>query len=182
MSTRLHSHKQAQRGGFTLLEVTIVTTLLLFGLLALTSSSHALNLLREAESEQSQAQNALETATRSIVAACNAQRKSGDPWPVAVVSSFGAGGAIRPTFSIDGLQPWNEDEDVGFVELVSDETLTDDELGVVLGMPQDLDGDGVINSNDVTGTASLLPLVVRVRWTGAGGQRELVQGLYVAEF
>lgn len=174
--------QRSPRGGFTLLEVTIVATLLLFGLMAVSTTGHSLRSLRDAEDEQVRAQNALDSVVRSIQAVAASHRGSSDGWSVAFTRSYDPAGEIAPTFPVVGLDPWQGAPSVGLVELVLDETLTDDEIGFVLGMPQDLDGDGAIVSADVSATAQLLPLVVRVRWQGAGGRRELVQGVYVSEF
>ena len=65
------------------------------------------------------------------------------------------------------------------VEVITDETMTDQELGVHLGLPRDLDADGEVTSVDVRGRALLLPVLLRARWHGAGGERELVRALYL---
>jgi len=41
-----------------------------------------------------------------------------------------------------------------------------------LGMPRDLNGDNVVDGADHTADAILLPVLVRVRWTGSTGSRE----------
>ncbi len=41
-----------------------------------------------------------------------------------------------------------------------------------LGMPRDLDADGVVGINPVDGTYQLLPVRVVVSWSGVGGERE----------
>ena len=42
-----------------------------------------------------------------------------------------------------------------------------------LGMPRDLNGDNAVDSADHTADAIALPVLVRVRWTGAAGSREI---------
>lgn len=182
MTPPFRTNPRHDSSGFTLVEVTIVTALLIFGLLALTSSTQALNALREADSEQKAAQNAIESVARSLIGTCNSLRDQTEPWVVEVMTQFGPNGAIQPEFDVDGLVPWAPDESVGTVRVITDETMTDDELGVVLGMPQDMDGDGFISSSDVSQTASLLAFVIEIRWRGPGGRRELVQGVYVSEY
>jgi hypothetical protein len=59
------------------------------------------------------------------------------------------------------------------VRVVLDETLTDAELGMALGMPRDLDGDGLQETTDVSATAQLLPIVVEVAYRPARGAPEL---------
>jgi hypothetical protein len=43
-----------------------------------------------------------------------------------------------------------------------------------LGLPRDLDGDGLVDSADHSTDAIFLPVAVRVEWTGAQGQRQIV--------
>ena len=63
----------------------------------------------------------------------------------------------------------------GEVLYVTNETLTDAQLGVPIGMPRDLDGDGVAATLDTmaSGTATLVPVVVSVTWTGVAGTRSI---------
>ena len=42
-----------------------------------------------------------------------------------------------------------------------------------LGMPSDLNGDGVISAGTLGGGYLMLPVRVRVTWRGVGGSREL---------
>jgi len=46
-------------------------------------------------------------------------------------------------------------------------------------MPRDLNDDGLASSADVTATAVLIPVVVRVQWTGASGQRQIIHGFHM---
>ena len=47
-------------------------------------------------------------------------------------------------------------------------------------MPKDLNGDGEALTADVRADALILPVIVRVRWEGAAGQREFTQGFWIA--
>ena len=47
--------------------------------------------------------------------------------------------------------------------------LREDVVDAKLGMPRDLDGDGVIDTANHAGNYRLLPVIVRVRWRGATG-------------
>lgn len=67
------------------------------------------------------------------------------------------------------------------VEVVTDETRSDVELGIELGLPRDLDGDGAALSRDVRARARLLPVIVRCSWSGAAGRREARQAFFVVE-
>ena len=66
--------------------------------------------------------------------------------------------------------------------LVTDETRTDAALGCQLGMPRDLDGDGLATNTNVSGTALLIPVVVRARWSGSRGNQAITHGFYLSRF
>ena len=80
---------------------------------------------------------------------------------------------------VPGLEPWVGENAVITVEVVTDETASDIDLGVRLGMPRDLDRDGIADNGDVRDTGRMLPVVVRARWLGASGPRQIEQGFFV---
>jgi hypothetical protein len=86
-----------------------------------------------------------------------------------VVGVWREGGSQGNTFSIWGL----DDDTVlaGSIRVITDETLTDQEIGMSFGMPRDLDGDGEATSTDVSTTALTLPVVVEASW-GPASRRE----------
>ena len=88
----------------------------------------------------------------------------------------GPGTAPGRHFSVRGLTPRPNDPD-GFVgEIIMPEQggqLREDMTLVALGMPRDLDADGVIDSADHFNDYVLLPVHIRVQWRGHGGDREL---------
>lgn len=51
--------------------------------------------------------------------------------------------------------------------------LREDFVDPELGMPRDLDGDGLIDDAEHSGAYRLLPVRIVVQWTGAGGAGEL---------
>lgn len=59
----------------------------------------------------------------------------------------------------------------GTVRTFVDETEISDDAAT-LGLPRDLDGDGVALTPDVTGSYVLLPLRIRIAWTSSDGYRE----------
>ena len=78
-------------------------------------------------------------------------------------------------FDVPGLDPVAGDADglVGrllFPENAGGE-LREDANQPEFGLPADLDGDDVIGALDVTGTHILLPVRVRIEWTGQTGDR-----------
>jgi hypothetical protein len=51
--------------------------------------------------------------------------------------------------------------------------LAEDADEPALGMPRDLDGDGLVDAEDHSTDYLLLPVTLRLRWTGANGERTL---------
>ena len=100
-------------------------------------------------------------------------------WSRVVVDAFDPGNLPGPTFAVEGLDPWENEAAVGSIEVITDETLTDEEIGIRFGMPRDLNGDGQIFDSDISGDARLLPVVARVRWDNGEGEREISQAFYV---
>ncbi len=92
---------------------------------------------------------------------------------------LGPGGGLSDTFNIQGLTAREGQPSVGTIQVITDETRTDADLGFELGMPRDLDGDGAIDNADVRMTARVLPIAVRARWTGVSGDVEIVHPFYV---
>ena len=81
----------------------------------------------------------------------------------------GAGTAPGPSFAVSGLRPLEGDTDglVGSIEFpVIGTQLREDVSLDDLGMPQDLDGDGVVDSANHAANYQLLPVLVRASWQG----------------
>ncbi len=155
-------------------------TFLVIGLLSLTTTSLAVHALRKVDGERHLANRALKRAAEDIQSYSNAQLGAVGGWSLAMVNAYAPGGAIGDTFDIQGLTPWEGEASCGSIQVVTDETARDADLEVLLGMPRDLDSDGLTDNTDVSGTAGLLPVVIRIRWQGVSGQREVRQGLYVS--
>ncbi len=167
------------RGGFTLIEAVVVMSILLMGLLALTSTSVSVHALRESDRERRLANNALDSIVEDVKRIAYDQVGSEPNWSQNLVNSFSPGGNPGPGFEVNGLTPRAGEPFVVTVTIPVDETMTDQELAVTLGMPRDLDNDGLVDNANVVGTATVLPVIVRVRWTGSSGDRELTQSFYV---
>lgn len=93
----------------------------------------------------------------------------------------GPGTAPGATFEVEGLTGV-DGEPVGEVilptwnsgsEVVPVWELREDRDDPVAGTPRDLNGDSRIDADDHSGDYSLLPILVRLRWRGPGGVREL---------
>lgn len=88
----------------------------------------------------------------------------------------GVGTAPGKHFAVDGLAPADDDLD-GFVgEIVFPAlgpVLREDVEQTELGMPRDLDADGIVDTDDHAGDYEVLPVMVRLRWKARSGAREL---------
>jgi type II secretory pathway pseudopilin PulG len=168
--------KASVRSGFTLLEVMIGGGILIFAALALsqaTVQSMKLSLQnRETALAQAAARQAIEDLQARDFADIFVLFNSvdGDD-PV----GFDAPGA---TFDVPGLTPRAPGLTVGRIllpEVVVGATSRLDEnyQDQAMGMPRDLDGDGVVDDDgtDHKGDYQILPVRVRLEWTGKGGDR-----------
>jgi hypothetical protein len=92
----------------------------------------------------------------------------------------GPGTAPGAAFSIAGLQPADDDPDgmVGEIRFPAVVTATGLKISeeiddAALGMPRDLSGDGLVDSADHSLDYLVLPVRVRVEWTGSSGPRNI---------
>lgn len=168
--------------GFTLIEVLVTASVLLIGLLAMTSTSVVVNSLRRSASDQQTAQGALQAIVEDLHATARASDDDPLNWTNEILNVYGPGGMPGDEFDVPGLEPWAGEPTVATVQLVTNETTTDAALGAAAGMPRDLNGDGAADSVDVRSTASLLPVIVRLRWTGSAGQQQLSQVIYLLRY
>ncbi len=84
------------------------------------------------------------------------------------------------SFATAGLDPQDGDADGVCGEVIFPVTvvggvpqLREDVVDADLGMPRDLDGDGVVDALDHATNYVLLPVRVRVAWRGVSGARQL---------
>jgi len=77
------------------------------------------------------------------------------------------------------LTPVDANTPVGTIMIVTDENASDSDLGLAVGMPRDLDGDGIVNSSDVSATATKLPVILEVRWKGFRGIRSIKHVMWI---
>lgn len=97
------------------------------------------------------------------------------------------GSAPGSGFAVAGLDPAPDDPDgfvgeilfpaeFGLVDLELHEILLDPDLADLaddLGLPRDLNGSGSLDAGDRSDDYQLLPVLLRLRWTGATGVRVL---------
>lgn len=174
--------RRSSTAGFTLIEVLVTASVLLIGLLAMTSTSVVVNSLRKSASDQQTAQGALQAIVEDLHATARAADNDPLNWTNEILDVYGAGGTPGNSFAVPGLEAWAGAANVATVQVVTDETTTDAALGAAAGMPRDLNGDGAVNSVDVRSTASLLPVIVRLQWTGSAGQQQLSQVVYLLRY
>jgi prepilin-type N-terminal cleavage/methylation domain-containing protein len=167
-----------RRSGFTLIELMLVVSVLLIAFLALSQSLVASMALTRVNRESALATDALRQTVEvlqgvedfgSVFRLYN-DDPGDDPGP---------GPAPGAGFAVAGLEPVEGDPDgqVGEIVFPSVDTGAGLELreGLDLpefGMPRDLNGDG--DAQDVLGPYDeyrLLPVLVRLRWRGASGER-----------
>lgn len=167
------------RRGFSLLEVMVAFSISAIGLLSFSQAIVGAVALKQATAEQALASN----AARQLIESCNSvpfeevyARFNSDP-----ADDPAAGLIVGGKFSVEGLQVRSDDVDgmVGSIEfpgsslLVGSEQLREDAVDVGLGVPMDLNGDGVIDASDHSGDYLLLPIRVRIEWRGRGGDSKI---------
>lgn len=88
----------------------------------------------------------------------------------------GVGTAPGAGFAVGGLRPQAGDPDglAGLVMFPSQgNQIREDAVDATLGMPRDLNADGVIDAADHSADYRLLPVRVRIQWRGVTGNRVL---------
>jgi len=159
----------------TLIEVMLALTILAVAVLAFSQALIATSRSTATTREMALAEQAVRQVVESMHAAEFAEvfalydsSAANDP--------DGAGTAPGQDFDVPGLDALSGDGDGMVGEVVFPEgapgVLREDLAQVELGMPRDLNGDG-IDANDHSGDYQLLPVLVRVRWRGANGTAKL---------
>ena len=93
---------------------------------------------------------------------------------------LGAGTAPGSDFEVFGLDPVDGDADGMVGEVVFPTVMVGPTLelrenisDISLGMPRDINGDEVTDNSDHSADYALLPVVVRLRWEGNAGERQI---------
>jgi len=169
-----------QRSGFTILELLIVSCVLMLAMLLFVQSMGSAVALtgvnRETGLATEKAREVLErmqgTEDFSLLFRLYNDDPSDDPGTPG--SGPGAG------FAVEGLDPVDDDPDglVGEIRFPATPGAAGPELhenldDEVLGMPRDLNGDGMIDESDHKGDYRLLPVALTLRWKGRTGIRSL---------
>ena len=171
------SNRHHQLGGFSLVEVMVAITILTVALGAIASTIVATNSLRNLNREMMIALDAghaqierLRGETFSeVFARYNADPADDPPLPVGKASP-------GQFFAVPRLNLRNGDAD-GFVgeiifPMIGSE-LREDAVDEELGMPRDLDLNTAIDSTDHANDYRVLPVRIRLQWTGENGNQSL---------
>lgn len=168
-----------------MVEVGLAITVLVVAVMAMSASTFRMHTLRRQNRERTVAQNAARTIVEQIQAMSHDNvQTSPDTWGLDMVNALSAGGELGSTFAVRELDAPEGQDTVGTIQIFTDETLTDGNIGSDLGMPRDLNGDGLTDNTNVLLTAAtqpprILPVVVTVTWRGVNGPGQLVHPFYV---
>lgn len=170
------------RSGFTLLEVVFTLAILVIAILSTSATSISLSALRRENRERSVAHNAAAACAERIQSIARAAANQPGAWGRNVVDAVCPPGSLTAVFDVKELTPEDGQSHVGSLRFVADETQRDSALGVELGMPHDLDGDGAADNPNVLQTAHLLPVIVELEWKGIRGNQRIVHPFWVVGY
>lgn len=157
------------RAGFTLIEVMIAAVIMAGAVLGLAALIPTITLQTEVAHESNLAMAAVNQVTEAI-------RQYADDDFLYVLRAYNDNPADDPnadhsgapgnTFTVDDLYNQYGSALVGTITFHLDETATEPRVGLP---GQDLDGDGLFTSTDVSATYALLPFTVSVDWKCRNG-------------
>jgi type II secretory pathway pseudopilin PulG len=171
----------------TLLELTIVTSILVVGFLALSQTIVTSMQVTRVNRETALATDGL----RGTIEALQGDEDFDDlfnQYNDDPLDDLGGVAAPGNAFDVPGLQAAPDDPDgrVGEIVFPATETAAGLEMYELLdapelGMPRDLNGNGTPDLFNVEDTYVLLPVVVRLRWSGHSGVREMEVRTFLSE-
>jgi len=162
-----------------MLEVSLALTILVVALVATSASNARINSLQRSNRDRHVAHNAVQTISETVQAISRDGLDDTSGWANHLIAALSNGGQLGNTFDVAGLAPVEGDAHVGTITVVTDETQTDALLGLELGMPRDLNGDGDATDTSAGTGARLLPVVVTLRWRSQSGVQRIVHPFYV---
>jgi len=175
--------KKQSRSGFTLVELSLAMTILVVALVSISAATLRSHALRRQNREHTLAYGAIRSISERIHSfSYITVENSPDTWVQDVLATYGPGGVVGNTFDIEGLNPVGANASVGSITFVTDETLSDADVGAELGLPRDLNGDLDATDNDVTGDARILPVVVTLNYQGSSGAVTLTHAFLAVGF
>jgi hypothetical protein len=173
---------RAARGGFTLLEIAITIVILILAIASTSAATISLTAMRRLNRERSVAHNAASGLAERVLAIGRSEIGMPGSWARNVVETLCSPGSVGTAFDVGELEPLDGLAHVGSITFITDETRTDADLGVQLGMPRDLDGNGFVDGTNVLGTARLLPVVIELRWQGIRGEQRLAHPFLIVGY
>jgi prepilin-type N-terminal cleavage/methylation domain-containing protein len=177
-SIRTAPRRTGRRRGFTLLELTVAILVLVIALMAISSSLLGSMRLNEVNRESSLSQDAMDAMLENLRGAefeTVFRRYDSDP-----SNDPAVGPSPGPDFVVAGLGLVAGDADGCVGKIILPELVTaggsqlrEDLDMPELGMPCDLNGDGAIDDIDHEAVADyrILPVLLRLEWTGRNGRR-----------
>jgi type II secretory pathway pseudopilin PulG len=170
--------RNRRRRGMTFIELAVGIAVLIVGVLGFAQtlvSIERTHLKTRQDSRATQAARAVLEAIESVPFNEAFRRYN----LLATDDPGGTGTAPGGGFAVEGLTAPPGDADGLPGEVIfptpnaSPGQLREDVVLPELGMPRDLDGDGVIENTSVAGAYWVLPVIVRVRWVGPAGPGEV---------
>jgi prepilin-type N-terminal cleavage/methylation domain-containing protein len=165
---------RSSHAGFSLVEFLI--SLSVFGITMASMTVMQLNSMALSRSNQ-EASRAMDAA-QSVI-----ERLRDEPNFLEIYARWNADASDDPdatapgnAFDVTGLEPARDDADGHVGEVVfpgNGTSLLENLHDPSLGTPRDLDLDGDVDGDDLSGTYRLLPVLVRVRWQGARTVEEI---------
>jgi type II secretory pathway pseudopilin PulG len=177
----LRSHPSRSRttrsrtAGLTLIELTVAITVMVIALCATASTVVTTNALNTQSHENAVARKAAESmmeALRNTPIDTVFRRFNADPSD----DPGAAGTAPGATFAVEGLTPPAGAPGGVAGQIFFPSTgpqLRENVVNASLGMPRDLTGDILIDNFDHAADYRILPVRVRVSWTGKSGPRSI---------
>jgi type II secretory pathway pseudopilin PulG len=169
--------RRDSESGFTLLGTLVAGIVLTVSLAGLLSAILSSMQLRSANRETVIASNAAQDMVEAL------RRESFDTLFVRFNADRGDDPGPNPApgnaFTVPELASQEGDADGMVGEIVfptfanAPGILREDVQIPSLGMPRDLNFDGQVDNNDHTPGHSFLPVLIRMRWNGTGGNREM---------
>ncbi len=163
-----------KEAGFGLVEVMVALAIIAVGVVGLLAALLPAIQLSDTSRETTVAMN----AAREMIAIIDRSWSFDDTFAMYNKDSNddpdGAGTAPGPGFIVEDLsaQPGDADGFVGRISFpVTGAALREDTMNPELGMPRDLNGDGVVDAADHSGDYIILPVTVIIEWQGAAGLR-----------
>ena len=176
------NHRRRRGSGFTLFEIAITIAILILAVASTSAATISLSALRRENRESAIAQDAARVLADRVLALGRGRSGSTGGWARDVTDLVCTPNSLGVAFDVPGLEPLEGMAHVGSITFIVDETRTDLELGVPLGMPRDLDGDGFTDGTNVLSTARLLPAIIELRWQGVRGEQRLVHPFLVVGY